>query len=490
MSERAYQTAAKSAIAERFKTEREVVLGACPSSGKTTMAIDIIKNTVENNPTARVLILAHATNILKTQWGDRLKNTGLSASPNLDSQVVYNIPQALRLKNLPHFDLIVVDEGHEYVFVNSTTEGMVSRIIKHGDRILYLTGTPSKFIREGYKPIVIPASDLIPEYVSDLYLGLASTTANLRHHYNRIGNLSPAGQAEMTKTVRADLDALLGAIVKRLSGVFKTSPLLKTAAGWLPVIKRLPKTMVACESIDQAIRATNYFKKENIKVLLSHSDRNREVGFDIDSQNIERFRKDVSIKILVVVGRGILGFDMPDLVNVVDMTGSRNIDRVYQLYARVMRKDPAAPNRQKFFFKVVPAGERDLFKFYMTAALMLMKKDFIERYNGRNLNSMEVAVKRTRNERERSDKRSPNNQRENRKVAIQPIDEFFEAEVMAHTLLTDVWSKAGRCFDEYATATLQEVKERLGYTNRLTPEDYHALAARMTEEWRARQEEA
>ena len=40
---------------------------------------------------------------------------------------------------------------------------------------------------------------------------------------------------------------------------------------------------------------------------------------------------------IIVVGRGILGFNFEQLVNVVDMTGSQNIDRIFQLMARVVR---------------------------------------------------------------------------------------------------------------------------------------------------------
>jgi len=45
----------------------------------------------------------------------------------------------------------------------------------------------------------------------------------------------------------------------------------------------------------------------------------------------ERFKEDDDVLILIVVGRGILGFDNPKLVTVIDFTGSRNINRIFRI---------------------------------------------------------------------------------------------------------------------------------------------------------------
>jgi len=474
--ERVYQTNAKAEILSRFETEHEVVLAACPSSGKTQMAIDIIKTL---SPPSRVLILAHNRNLLKSQWGERLEVAGVDASEKLNKMVTYSIPAAIYRTDLPQFDLIVVDEGHQYVFTEDEDVGMVKKILKHGTKILYLTGTPSKFIARKYKPIIIPAVDLIPDYVTNLYVGLASTTAKLEGHYNRQDDLTPAGQREFTKTTNEDLDSLLEAIAQRLTGVLKTHPVARRLTNWMSITKLLSKTMIACTSIDQAIKVKNYFDNKDVRTLLSHSDPGRD-GYDPDSKNFEQFQSDAKIKILTVVDRGVLGFDMPDLVNVVDMTGTRkNIDRIYQLYARVMRINPQKPSQQKFFFKVVPGESRDVYSFWMTAALMMIDGSFISRYNGKNLGDLEIPIRREM--RERNSKGGGGSVR-SQLVRPEPIDALFSAEVSSTKLLTDIWSNADSPLSEYKKATIREVKERLGLTRKLTPADYFALAAKLTAE--------
>jgi len=45
--------------------------------GKTTGALNIVKNMVNKNPELRVLILVHSTT-LKDQWSDKIEELGLS----------------------------------------------------------------------------------------------------------------------------------------------------------------------------------------------------------------------------------------------------------------------------------------------------------------------------------------------------------------------------------------------------------------------------
>ena len=57
---RPYQVEALDAVTKGFKKSNNVVLASCPSSGKTVMAIDFIKNSNK-----KFLVLTHGQNVLK-----------------------------------------------------------------------------------------------------------------------------------------------------------------------------------------------------------------------------------------------------------------------------------------------------------------------------------------------------------------------------------------------------------------------------------------
>ena len=89
--------------------------------------------------------------------------------------------------------------------------------------------------------------------------------------------------------------------------------------------------MIVCRRRHQAKQVQDYLTNKNITAALSIS------KTDDLSEEIENFKEDINCKVLIVVGRGILGFNYPELVNVIDMTCSQNINRIFQLMARVLQ---------------------------------------------------------------------------------------------------------------------------------------------------------
>jgi superfamily II DNA or RNA helicase len=57
------------------------VLSICPGGGKTYTAIEYINR----SKFKRVLILAHGTNVLKSQWEEELTSLGIEHSTDLNS---------------------------------------------------------------------------------------------------------------------------------------------------------------------------------------------------------------------------------------------------------------------------------------------------------------------------------------------------------------------------------------------------------------------
>lgn len=447
---RPYQERAIEELNKKFKTTNKVVLSLCPSGGKTVTALYYALEHSKN-----ALILAHGTSILRTQWKNRIEEFKLD-----DSTLEVNLPQSLYSKpKLKKVDLLVIDEAHEFYFAKSKSKGMVESIIEKckPNKILLLTGTPSKFIKNKYETVIVSADELIEQdFINNVYFGLASTTEKLKaSDFTADDNVK---SNKVFKETKNTLDELMVQIERRLKGTFfKTSPNVKMN---MPnMFSALHKTMVTCNNIKQADEVHSYFVKNGVKAVVSHNDN------DYTSSNIQEFIDKPSIKVLVVVNRGILGFDMPELVNVVDLTCTRNIDRIYQLYARVMRKHPNF--KMKYFFKVVPEVESDLYKFYLTASLCLLGKDFISNYNGKNLDASSIPVIMPK--KSKVGKKAVKVKSKPTKEKIVPIDEFFYGTVTATELLNDLINKKGRKYNEYAFTTIGNIKEKnYGKTRQIT----------------------
>lgn len=447
---RDYQAQAVENIKEKFKTNKEVVLSLCPSGGKTITAAHLAETLG-----LKTLILAHGTSILRSQWKDRLDEYGIENSHDIhdDCNIIINLPQSLyKVSNLPKFDLVIVDEAHEFYMASTSKEaGMVKKIIEkvNPSKILLLTGTPSKFIKKGIATEIVSAEELIERgHVNNVYFGIASTNENIqRTDYRKDGNLKTSVKFQKTQYT---MDKLVSAIYHRLTGLGKANPTLKKFDFITShIFNKLDKTMIVCNNISQAEEVYKYFTKAGIETLLSHSQN------DINSENIEFFRNNNKHKVLIVVGRGILGFDMPDLVNVVDLTLSKNIDRIYQLYARVMRKSDK--NNIKFFFKIVPEKEINLYKFYLEAALCMIRKDIISRYNGKNLNAMEIPAIISKTKVYNNNKKSQKNKKAS--SIHHPVDDLFHDVVSSSQLLVDIYNKIGRVYNEFAFTTLGKIQE-------------------------------
>ncbi|MEA3295892.1 MAG: hypothetical protein U9Q27_02010 [Patescibacteria group bacterium] len=172
---------------------------------------------------------------------------------------------------------------------------------------------------------------------------------------------------------------------------------------------------------------------------------------DYDSSEIQRFKDEEDCLILIVVGRGILGFNYPELVNVVDMTASQNVDRIYQLLCRVIRKHPKG--NKKLFFKIAPNVHNDYYKYIMTAVLSLSDESFFTKFNGKNFNDMIISViKRKQNHRQNNNK---NKNIKSKPKTIKPID--FEG-LPAFEFFKNLYHKKDALLHTYARTTIRDVR--------------------------------
>lgn len=434
--------------------EREItVLAAAPSAGKTLMTIYIIEEYIKQNPQKKIMVLAHGTTVLRTQFHDVLEEIKPDFTYNLvekfnqydvSADVNICLPQTLSGNELNKIDLLVVDEAHQFYFA----EKMIKNIIKQTNpgKQLLLTGTPSSFIRKRFKIIPVTLNTIFDEgMVSDLYVEIATSsyTFDPMHDFNQNDELKTDVYIRNSETKKT-LDDLISKIVDKLKSI-KDNQFQNLLPEWLPTLKKLQKTMIACRSQQQALQVKQYFDKIGVKSALSISD------VDYDSSEIERFKNESDCLILIVVGRGILGFNYPELVNVVDMTTSQNVDRIYQLLCRVIRKHPEG--HKKLFFKIAPNIHSDYYKYIMTAVLSLADETFFTKFNGKNFSDMIIPViKRKQTHRENNNNTKTN---KSRPKTLKPID--FEG-MPVFEFFKNLYHKKDALLHTYAQTTIRDVR--------------------------------
>ena len=448
-------------------SDKPVVLAASCGAGKTFMSIYQIEKYLKIHPDAKVLVLTHGQVILRSQYHDNLEKEQpdfsyvlIEKSKQLEkkyykNQVFVALPQTLRNIDIPKFDLVVVDEAHQRYFAKQ-----VEDIIKQAKPVhqLLLTGTPSPFIarnsstKQEFHILSLPMGELLKEgQITDVLVELAQTTYPITgDDYNQEGNVREDFKFEEVDT-NATLDKLLKKIHSRLKSVARNNPKIYSVVGkvlpdWAHTLKALEKTMIACHSQDQARQVATYFKNTGVEVALSISDD------DPDAEAVDTFKNNPKCAVLVVVGRGVLGFNFEELVNVVDMTGSQNIDRIFQLMARIVRKHPKG--YQKLFFKISSSKMASYFEHLMTGVLCLTSNEWYTKYNGKNFLQLPLPVKQIQRE-----KRERDNKKRGRKPQeIKPIEYVG---LPAIRLFDDISHKDHLELAGYSYTTLGKVRAKL-----------------------------
>jgi len=442
---------------ESLINNKKTVLAAAPSAGKTLMSIYLIEDYLKKNPTHKVLVLAHGTTVLRTQY---YKTVSEDLKPDFTynkvetfneyddrSQVNICLPQTLDGHDLPKIDLLVVDEAHQFYFGKKMVKAIIEKTKPR--RELLLTGTPSPFIlrKDEFNIIPVPLNTIFDAgIVSDLYVEIATSSYNFDNQdFTQNDELKAVKGNSMNEAdTKKTLDDLIGKIVDRLRAIH-TKELINFTT-WLPALKQLKKTMFVCTSQRQARQVQSYFEGIGVNSVVSISDD------DIDSTEIETFVNDDNVLMLIVVGRGVLGFNYEKLVNVVDMSLSRNIDRIYQLLCRVVRVHPDGD--KKLFFKVAPNIRSDYYKYVMTAVLSLTEEEFFMKYNGKNFDEMIIPVIKRNNKKINPEPKDNLTKKSNR-GKIKPID--FEG-LPVFKFFKDLYHKKDALLHVYAYTTVRDVR--------------------------------
>lgn len=419
-----------------------LVLAAGTSAGKTItslISLEIFYSDSKNS-NKRTLVVPASKTVLRDNYSIELEkfnpNFGYFVATNKKEleeaindksyQVIIALPQTIsrNYKLLPKIHNFILDEAHQWYFKNT-----IQTIIKHikPTKQLLLTGTPSRFIAKGneFDFFFVPVMDLYNEdRVSNIKIKVVSSSYDFKQkdYLSNYGNLK-ASKTNSTKDAKDALSMVCNEMILKLRSKLGNKYLtnVKGANKISSLFNDLDKTIIFCHSVKQSnafFNELNSMKGLKDKVLLSHSEN------DSDSEYFEMFRTQSEYKVLVAVDRGKLGYNLPDLFNVVDFTLTQSLDMILQMMGRVLRLSDK--DKQKTYFKVATKNTAAYFVDLMTGAILLFTNDnptyYYSSYNGKNMGGIQipkVLTKSTKN-------KQKSNQTKNGKKPTQQLKSLEE----------------------------------------------------------------
>ena len=475
---------------EFTNSRKPFVLAAGTSAGKGPMSIMWLESFYSNpnNKNKQTLFVSASKTILRDNIHNVLKGFKPSFSYSIvkdkktliaalerNAQVLILIPQTIRTyyKLLPKMHNFILDEAHEWYFakVKGKNESSLTKIIKHiqPKKQLLLTGTPSKFNANAdkFNFQYVPVMDLYDEgLVSNVKMEIVSSTYDFKANdwQGNYGNLKST-KTNSKKQAEEALIMVCNEMINKLKNPLKEwyniNNVTKNSIGKL--FSYLDKTIIYTHSLSQADKfyeILNSKKELKGKVLCSHSQN------DPDSIDFNKFKTDSKFNILIAVDRGRIGFDMPELFNIVDFTLTQNLDMLLQMYGRLLRISNNQPKKQKIYFKVATKNTADYFVDLMTAMLCLTHIDWYSKYNGKNMGGILIPKVLTKSIRNKTYTNNQQNKKSNKvkpyvsltELGI-PLDLNFFRQSILHT--------SNSKFNTIAETTLDDVrKEFFGSENK------------------------
>ena len=339
-----------------LETEQQTVLAATIGFGKTVTAWDIINERADKGE--RILVLAHGRKELRTNFMTSIARNGHTfelrnskdAEESNNHRVVITLPQTIKnvTELMDYVDLVVVDEAHQYY-----SKPMVQKILDEFNRppVLLLTATHYELKEDVNKIFVSRETALGNKVIENANCLLHKTSWNPKDEdYTQDGDLK-------TK-VNIDKERL-----KEFSAY----------------VDRSEKTVIICHNIMAAEYVHHVLKEKwGNAVVISHSKN------DNDCLLVERFKRQEEIRTLIVVNRASIGFDCPQLEVVVDMTFSKNIMRIEQMFGRVIRKHEGLG---KIFVKLCPPSDGyKVFRIIMCGVMALSEDNLYRTWDGKQGN--------------------------------------------------------------------------------------------------------
>jgi superfamily II DNA or RNA helicase len=409
-------------ILDNESFDKPFVLGAGTSSGKTFMSIIWLELFYLNskNKGLKTLVFPSSTVVLRDNFGDSLREfnptftycvcedgNDIKSAIKSNCDVIVVLPQtAIRNINLlKSFNNFILDEAHQWYFDNTVNQ--IIKKIKPKNQIL-LTGSPAKFVakKENYHFQFVPVLELFDlGKVSNVKIEVVSTSYNFKiSDYNYDNNLRKG--FDLHTNAENQLVEVCKEMIKKLKNPIKGyqsfNNITKNTIGSL--FNFLEKTIIFCQSKKQAdefYKILSNMKDLENKVLISHSESDKE------SLEFRNFKEQSKYQILIAVDRGKLGFNIPDLFNVIDFTFTQNLSMLLQMYGRLLRLSKS--DKPKIFYKVAPKNMAPYFVDIVTALCSLLDYEWYSKFNGKNMD--EIVIRKVSISKKRSNIPSNNNQK-------------------------------------------------------------------------------
>jgi rhodanese-related sulfurtransferase len=356
LTPRPYQSDAVSRISKSHidNPTSRVVLAASTGSGKTEMSIMIIEHFITSG-LGRVLVIAHHTNIIKSNFIERLETykpqfTFSDTDQSVDCFVTIR-SSALDNVDASQFDLLIVDEAHQNYFAKTIQN--ITSCVNHQ---VLLTATPSKFVSAGgFDIIPIARLDIPNEFFADLHFRVVnSDTALTDDDYNNDNNIKTSKRFN-----RSDIKSQCDVVI----------PLLDDK-----------KKLFICKDINQATSVANYLTKRGFPTSVSDS------KSDADSNIANQF-KSGDINSLCVVDRMRVGYSDNDLFHTIDMSFTHNPDVIMQILSRSNRGNQS---QLKTYIKLTNNTFNLKTRFALSVALCLYRSDNLIKYDGNGVQNLNL----------------------------------------------------------------------------------------------------
>lgn len=321
---RPYQTEALQRARRSLMTHRRSILVAPTGAGKTTIAAEIVR--LSQAIGRRSLILAHRKE-LTDQLAARFEQFGVQAgriqagkrSAVRQTTVASQPTLVRRMANLPHADLIIVDEAHHAV--SNGYKKLLDYYERNGAYILGLTATPARLDGKPLGDIFSDIVDVIPmqSLIDQGYL------VQPRYYVAKDALIKTTG----VRTVAGDYNS---------GQLFKANDNVKLYAGVVRNYHRFAagrRTIVFCINIDHAVQTAQAFMAEGYNAAVLHS--------NLSTNDREAILKSFSkgdIQILCNVNILTEGYDLPAIECVILNRKTKSIPLYMQMVGRGLRPSP------------------------------------------------------------------------------------------------------------------------------------------------------
>ncbi len=338
-----YQKSLKRQTEEALSRSNKAVLNGICGIGKTYITLCMIRDWISAGK--RVLVFTYSQNNIKEQWVKsivdknvvpsglfsvlcsnehlkKIKSGGCLISEIPNNPLLITIPQTAyrNIDKLGKFDYIVIDEAHAYLDTeddNSMIKKIIRGCSKKDTNILGLTATAFDLISEGGFFHDMPIENCIiydieeamnNKNIAGLDIEIVKFNFDIdKEFYNNKGNLTRTGE----KLVRC-----------KTHSAKKVDDILSKVKG---------KTII----ITVPLQDQDLYDYINMKFGNGCCVLNTQRSEDDKAE--DKFKNDKNVKFMIVIQKCGVGWDFPELQNVVDLTFTKNHKSIIQRMLRPCR---------------------------------------------------------------------------------------------------------------------------------------------------------